>query len=205
MKTEEAALIERSQGGDLEAFNALVLAYQVQVYNLCLRMLGSPQAAEDATQEAFIAAYRAVSRFRQGSFRAWLLRIAANACYDELRRRRSRPQLPLEASTDDERPVAELPASDEPPDQRAERLELARLLREGLVTLPPDQRIAVILRDVQGFAYEEVAEVTSASLGTVKSRISRGRAAMREFLLARGELLPSRFRFSGEGDDHAVV
>ncbi|OGO47877.1 MAG: RNA polymerase subunit sigma-24 [Chloroflexi bacterium RBG_16_64_32] len=205
MKTEEAALIERSQGGDLEAFNALVLAYQVQVYNLCLRMLGSPQAAEDATQEAFIAAYRAVSRFRQGSFRAWLLRIAANACYDELRRRRSRPQLPLEASTDDERPVAELPASDEPPDQRAERLELARLLREGLVTLPPDQRLAVILRDVQGFAYEEVAEVTSASLGTVKSRISRGRAAMREFLLARGELLPSRFRFSGEGDDHAVV
>ena len=205
MKTEEAALIERSQGGDLEAFNALVLAYQVQVYNLCLRMLGSPQAAEDATQEAFIAAYRAVSRFRQGSFRAWLLRIAANACYDELRRRRSRPQLPLEASTDDERPVAELPASDEPPDQRAERLELARLLREGLVTLPPDQRLAVILRDVQGFAYEEVAEVTSASLGTVKSRISRGRAAMREFLLARGELLPSRFRFSGEGDDHALV
>jgi len=205
MKTEEAALIERSQGGDLEAFNALVLAYQVQVYNLCLRMLGSPQAAEDATQEAFIAAYRAVSRFRQGSFRAWLLRIAANACYDELRRRRSRPQLPLEASTDDEGPVAELPASDEPPDQRAERLELARLLREGLVTLPPDQRLAVILRDVQGFAYEEVAEVTSASLGTVKSRISRGRAAMREFLLARGELLPSRFRFSGEGDDHAVV
>ena len=205
MKTEEAALIERSQGGDLEAFNALVLAYQVQVYNLCLRMLGSPQAAEDATQEAFIAAYRAVSRFRQGSFRAWLLRIAANACYDELRRRRSRPQLPLEASTEDERAVAELPASDEPPDQRAERLELARLLREGLVTLPPDQRLAVILRDVQGFAYEEVAEVTSASLGTVKSRISRGRAAMREFLLARGELLPSRFRFSGEGDDHAAV
>src|SRR3990170_1112020 len=205
MKTEEAALIERSQGGDLEAINALVLAYQVQVYNLCLRMLGSPQAAEDATQEAFIAAYRAVSRFRQGSFRAWLLRIAANACYDELRRRRSRPQLPLEASTDDERPVAELPASDEPPDQRAERLELARLLREGLVTLPPDQRLAVILRDVQGFAYEDVAEVTSASLGTVKSRISRGRAAMREFLLARGELLPSRFRFSGEDDDHVVV
>ena len=205
MKTEEAALIERSQGGDLEAFNALVLAYQVQVYNLCLRMLGSPQAAEDATQEAFIAAYRAVSRFRQGSFRAWLLRIAANACYDDLRRRRSRPQLPLEASTDDERPVAELPASDEPPDQRAERLELARLLREGLVTLPPDQRLAVILRDVQGFAYEDVAEVTSASLGTVKSRISRGRAAMREFLLARGELLPSRFRFSGEDDDHVVV
>jgi RNA polymerase sigma-70 factor (ECF subfamily) len=199
METEEAVLVERSQGGDLDAFNALVLAYQGQVYNLCLRMLGSPQAAEDAAQEAFIAAYRAVPRFRGGRFRAWLLRIAANACYDELRRRRSRPQVPLEAPADDERPRAELPASDEPLEQRAERLELARCLQEGLASLPPDQRLAVILRDVQGLAYEEVAEATGASLGTVKSRISRGRAALRDFLLARGELLPSRFRPSSEG------
>ena len=199
METEEAVLIERSQSGDLDAFNTLVLAYQGQVYNLCLRMLGSPQAAEDAAQEAFIAAYRAVPRFRGGRFRAWLLRIAANACYDELRRRRSRPQVPLEAPADDERPRAELPASDEPLEQRAERLELARCLQEGLASLPPDQRLAVILRDVQGLAYEEVAEATGASLGTVKSRISRGRAALRDFLLARGELLPSRFRPSSEG------
>ncbi len=199
METEEAVLVERSQSGDLDAFNALVLAYQGQVYNLCLRMLGSPQAAEDAAQEAFIAAYRAVPRFRGGRFRAWLLRIAANACYDELRRRRSRPQVPLEAPADDERARAELPASDEPLEQRAERLELARCLQEGLASLPPDQRLAVILRDVQGLAYEEVAEATGASLGTVKSRISRGRAALRDFLLARGELLPSRFRPSSEG------
>ncbi len=199
METEEAVLIERSQGGDLDAFNALVLAYQGQVYNLCLRMLGSQQAAEDAAQEAFIAAYRAVPRFRGGRFRAWLLRIAANACYDELRRRRARPQVPLEAPADDERPSAELPASDEPLEQRAERLELARCLQEGLASLPPDQRLAVILRDVQGLAYEEVVEATGASLGTVKSRISRGRAALRDFLLARGELLPSRFRPSSEG------
>ncbi len=199
MLSDEAALIERSRGGDLDAFNALVLAYQAQVYNLCLRMLGYPHAAEDAAQEAFIAAYRAVPRFRGGSLRAWLLRIAANACYDELRRRRSRPQVPLQASADDERPSAELPASDEPLEQRAERLELARCLQEGLTSLPPDQRLAVILRDVQGLAYEEVAEATGASLGTVKSRISRGRAALRDFLLARGELLPSRFRPSSEG------
>jgi RNA polymerase sigma factor (sigma-70 family) len=204
METEEAVLIERSQGGDLDAFNTLVLAYQGQVYNLCLRMLGSPQIAEDAAQEAFIAAYRAVPRFRGGTpdrsgFRAWLLRIAANSCYDELRRRRSRPQVPLDAPADDERPSVELPASDEPLEQRAERLELARCLRDGLASLPPDQRLAVILRDVQGLAYEEVAQATGASLGTVKSRISRGRAALRDFLLARGELLPSRFRHSSEG------
>jgi RNA polymerase sigma factor (sigma-70 family) len=203
MEMEEAVLIERSQGGDLDAFNALVLAYQGQVYNLCLRMLASPQAAEDAAQETFIAAHRAVSRFRgrrgRSGFRAWLLRIAANACYDELRRRRSRPQVPLATPTDDERTGAEPPASDEPLEQRAERLELARCLQEGLASLPPDQRLAVILRDVQGLAYEEVAAATGASLGTVKSRISRGRGALRHFLLGRGELLPSRFRPSSEG------
>src|SRR3970282_2292968 len=98
MQTDEASLIERSQRGDLDAFKALVLAYQGQVSSVCLRMLGSPQPAEDATQEAFIAAFRAVSRFRRGSLRAWLLRIAFNVCHDELRRRRSRPQVPLEAS-----------------------------------------------------------------------------------------------------------
>ncbi len=200
MQTDEVALIERSQRGDLDAFNSIVLAYQGQVYGLCLRMLGSRQPAEDATQEAFVAAFRAVSRFRRGNFRAWLMRIAANACYDELRRRHSRPQTPLDAGGDDEQPAAELPASDEPPEQRAERMELAGRLREGLASLPPDQRLAVILRDVQGLAYEEVAEATGASLGTVKSRISRGRAALRDFLLARGELLPSRFRPSSEGN-----
>jgi RNA polymerase sigma-70 factor (ECF subfamily) len=199
METEEAVLIERSRAGDLDAFNSLVLTYQGQVYNVCARMLGSPQAAEDAAQEAFISAYRAVRRFRGGSLRAWLLRIAANACHDELRRRRSRPQVPLESPADDDHPASEPPASDEPLEQRAERLELARHLQQGLASLPPDQRLAVILRDVQGLTYEEVAEATGASLGTVKSRISRGRAALRDFLLAGGELLPSRFRPSSEG------
>ena len=199
MQTDEASLIERSQRGDLDAFNALVVAYQGRVYSVCLRMLGSPQPAEDATQETFIAAYRAVSRFRRGSLRAWLFKIAANVCYDEIRRRRSRPQVPLGAPAGEERPAVEPASPDEPPEERAMRQELARCLEEGLASLPADQRLAVVLRDVQGLAYEEVAEATGASLGTVKSRISRGRAALRDFLLTRGELLPSRFRPSSEG------
>lgn len=196
MQIDEAALIERSQRGDLDAFNTLVLAYQGTVYGLCYRMLGGRQPAEDATQDAFISAFRAIARFRSGSFRAWLLRIAANACHDEIRRRRARPQARLDAG--DERPAFDIAAADEPLEQRAERLELARCLQEALHALPEDQRLAVILRDVEGLAYEEVAEATGASLGTVKSRISRGRAALRGLLLSRGELLPSRFRPTSE-------
>lgn len=195
MDTDEAALIERARSGDLDAFNALVLAYQGRVYNLCLRMLRSPQAAEDATQEAFVSAYRGIGSLRGTGFRSWLLRIAANACLDELRRRRSRPQTPLTTGADAEgRAARELPAADEPLEQRAERMELTRCLKEGLSTLPPDQRLAVLLRDVHGLAYEEVGRITGAATGTVKSRISRGRAAMKDFLRARGELLPPRFR-----------
>src|SRR3972149_1006304 len=132
MQTDEASLIERSQRGDRDAFTALVVAYQGQVYSVCLRMLGSPQPAEDATQETFIAAFRAVSRFRRGSLRAWLLRIAANVCYDELRRRRSRPQVPLEAPAGEEQPAAEPPSPGEPPEDRAERQEAARCPGRGV-------------------------------------------------------------------------
>lgn len=189
MRDDEARLIRRSQAGDLSAFNAFVEAYQGQVYNLCLRLLGDLAAAEDATQEAFIAAYRHITRFRGGSFRAWLLRIAANACYDELRRRRARPTQPIEEAID-----LASPGGSESPEVYVVRRELARHIQAGLATLPPDQRLAVILRDVQGLSYEEIAQVTSSSLGTVRSRLSRGRARLRDYLKAQRELLPQEFR-----------
>jgi len=190
-------LVRRSQGGDLEAFNQLVLRYQNHVYSLCLRLLSSPAAAEDAAQDAFIAAFRGIRSFRGGSpsgtgFRAWLLRIAANACYDELRRRRSRPALSLETKGLD--PPLEFAATGENPEERVQRLDLAAHLQQALASLPFDQRLAVILRDVQGLTYEEIAEATNASLGTVKSRIARGRAHLRDFLLRQRELLPDPFR-----------
>ena len=185
----ERELIARSQAGDLSAFNRLVEAYQDRVYNLCLRMLGSPPAAEDATQEAFLAAFRRIRSLRGENFRGWLLRIAANACLDELRRRKRRPQLSL----DDPPPGRE--ALRDPPD-RAEALEARILRRElhddiqsALMALPPDQRQAVLLCDVEEMSYEEIAMAMGSSVGTVKSRISRGRAKLRELL--RGRLEPS--------------
>src|SRR3990170_6740258 len=126
MHIDESQLIARSRQGDLDAFNRLVEHYQRPVYNLCLRMLASPQAAEDATQEAFIAAYRAIDRFRGGTpdrsgFRAWLFRIAANACYDELRRRRSRPALSLDAPLAEGRLPLDLPHPGPPLEQHVQR------------------------------------------------------------------------------------
>ncbi len=183
---EESRLVARSRQGDLNAFNSLVETYQGAVYNLCLRLLGSPEAAEDATQEAFLAAFRHMADFRGGSFRSWLLRIAANAATDELRRRRRRPQIPLEIEPDQQGPAHLIADSSPGPEAVALRREVIRQIEAGLLTLPVDQRLAVVLSDVQGLSYEEVAQVTGASLGTVKSRISRGRERLRRYLSERG-------------------
>jgi RNA polymerase sigma-70 factor (ECF subfamily) len=186
----EAECVRRAQAGDLDAFNVLVDAHQRVAYNLCLRMLGSPAAAEDATQDAFLSAYRNIASFRGGAFRPWLMRIASNACTDELRRRHRRPAVSLDAPA---------PGSEEPldvadaaagPETEALRSELQEVVQEALLRLPADQRMAVILCDIQGFQYEEIAEAMRTSVGTVKSRIARGREKLRRELGPR-ELLES--------------
>jgi len=185
---EDGRLVALTQEGDLAAFNTLVETYRGQVYNLCWRMLGLREAAEDATQEAFLSAYRNIRRFRGPSFRAWLLRIAANTATDELRRRHRRPQVSLEAPISTSETALDLPDPSAGPEECALRLEQTRCLQAALLTLPLDQRLSVILSDVQGLSYEEVGQAMGSSLGTVKSRISRGRARLRRYLLERGEL-----------------
>jgi RNA polymerase sigma-70 factor, ECF subfamily len=194
---DEAELIRRSTQGDLDAFNRLVEQYQRPLYNLCLRMLTSADAAEDATQDAFIAAFRAVHRFRgtqSGGFRAWLFRIAVNACYDEMRRRRSRASVSLDQPRGQSGHTLDVPNPGPTLDEQAQSAELGSAIQSALNALPSDQRLAVILCDVQGMEYAEIAQVMGVSLGTVKSRINRARGRLRERLLATGELLPSRFR-----------
>jgi RNA polymerase sigma factor (sigma-70 family) len=195
---DEPDLIARSKKGELAAFNLLVERYQTVLYNLCLRMLGSPQAAEDATQEAFISAFRSLDGFRGGQFRSWLFRIGANACYDELRRRRSRPAVSFDEPRGEEERTLDVADPRASLDEHAEQLELGEALQQALTQLPADQRMAVVLCDVQGFDYAEIAKITGSSLGTVKSRISRARSRLRTLLLARRELLPARFRPTGE-------
>ena len=200
---DESALICDAQKGDLEAFNRLVLAYQERVYNVAYRVMGDPASAEDATQEAFISAYRSMSRFRGGSFRAWLLRIVTNACYDELRRRKRKPSSSLETLTMD---VGEPVISDAgdlhtmpmKPDAVAGQAELARAIQDCLNRLPEDFRAVAVLVDVQGYDYQEVAAVIRKPLGTVKSRVARARARMRDCLQRYRELLPSTYRLEDE-------
>ncbi|WP_129627307.1 sigma-70 family RNA polymerase sigma factor [Candidatus Oscillochloris fontis] len=195
MLNEEERIIESAQRGDVEAFNQLVRLYESRVYNLCYRMLGDAEAAADVAQDTFISAYRNLGRFRGGLFRSWLLRIATNACYDVLRARKRRPSTSLDAlgTSDDEGRGFDLPDPHEHPDEVALRHELAAAIQQGLAQLPEDQRVVIILSDIQGMAYDEIAAITATSLGTVKSRLSRGRARLRDILRA-GELLPAKFR-----------
>ncbi len=197
---DENALIKLAQRGDLDAFNRLVLTYQHQVYNLAYRIMGEEAPAADAAQEAFISAYNHLKSFRGGSFKSWLLRIVTNACYDDLRRRKRRPATSLEAMVNDDNSETdfELPSSADGPETIVQQHEMASLLQMGITTLPADQRIVLVLSDIQGMSYEEIAEVTQSNLGTVKSRLSRARLKLREYLLAHGELLPENYRLQGD-------
>jgi RNA polymerase sigma-70 factor (ECF subfamily) len=189
---DELTLIRDAQRGRVEAFNALVLAYQARAYNLAYRLLSDGEAAADATQEAFVSAYHNLRSFREGSFGAWLMRIVTNACYDELRRQKRRPTVSID-QTDD---ALQWMSPAENPEGAAQRAELNRAIQGCLDGLPIEQRTAAVLCDVQGYEYGEIAAIMGVSLGTVKSRLSRARDRLRDCLRAAGELLPDVYRLS---------
>jgi RNA polymerase sigma-70 factor (ECF subfamily) len=199
---DEKALIHAAQKGDLDAFNRLVLAYQDLVYSQAYRMMGDTETASDASQEAFISAFRNLNSYRGGSFRGWLLRIVTNACYDELRRRKRRPTVPLEpvdANDDELESPGWMADPSESPEESAARAELGRAIRRCLDELPDEFRAIVVLVDIQGFDYYEASEVIGNPVGTVKSRLSRARVRLKDCLEGFWELLPSSFRLVDEG------
>ena len=193
MTDKELTQIERSKTGDITAFNELVEDYQKQVYDLAFRMLGNSPDAEDITQEAFVLAWKSIRSFRGGSFRAWLFRIASNACTDVLRKKQRHRVDSLDAIFPEYNP---LPSTAESPEDSVIREELTALISKSLLILSEDQRLVVALADLQGFSYEEIAEITNSSLGTVKSRLNRGRTNLRDMLLQKMELLPPQFRLN---------
>ncbi|HLX57846.1 MAG TPA: sigma-70 family RNA polymerase sigma factor [Ktedonobacteraceae bacterium] len=201
-REDEQLLIARSQRGDVGAFNQLVLRYQQTAFTVILRMLGDRDIAADVTQETFLAAFRAMPSFRGGSsFRAWLLRIATNQACDHWRRAHRHPVDSLDSLTDEDEPYSASTMSslietgqDVNPEEALLTQELQQVIQRGLEELPLDQRVAVILCDVQGLSYEEIAVATQTTLGTVRSRIARGRVRLRRYLLKHRELLPGNYR-----------
>lgn len=183
----DRALVERALAGDLDAFNEIVGLYQDYLFALVVRVVNDRDAAADAVQEAFFSCYRNLDRFRGDSFRSWLTRIALNAATDVLRYRKRRPADPYPEWEDDSwQPPA---GEDASPERQAMLRNTSRLLATALAQITHDQRTAIVLYDVQGFDYQEIADMTGVSLGTVKSRIHRGRLALRELLAADMELL----------------
>ena len=183
---DEAAVVARAMAGDRSAFTQLMEHYQSACYGLAWRLLGDADQAADATQDAFIHAYDAIAKFRGGLFRSWMLRITANASYDILRRAQRRPTTTLPDPEEGEAELPDLAALN--PVTEAARSELYVHLEIALRRLPEDQRTAVVLCDVYGMDYNEVAATTDSALGTVKSRIHRGRLRLRELLAEHREL-----------------
>jgi RNA polymerase sigma-70 factor, ECF subfamily len=185
-------LLEQARDGSLDAFNQLVEVYQDHLWSLVVRMVPDRDQAADAVQEAFFSAYRNMHSFRGGSVRSWLSRIAINAAMDQQRYKKRRPAQPYPELEDESwQPPA---TEDADPVQTAMQGERTRVLNAALAAITPDQRNAIVLFDVEGYDYAEIAEMTNVSLGTVKSRIHRGRLALRDRLEGSIGL------FRGEGD-----
>lgn len=170
----DESLVQRFQEGNAGAFEELVSRHSARVYNLCLRILGDPEEAADASQDTFVSALRKLHQFRgEAAFTTWLHRVTVNACYDSLRKKRRRPMLRLVTDEDEDRPEPALPSPD-----HAEQVILSVDVAAALLLVPEEFRVALVMADVEDLPYEEIASVLQVPLGTVKSRVFRGRAAL---------------------------
>lgn len=204
---EETELITLAVAGDLDAFNELVLQYQEVAYNVAYRILADENAAADATQNAVISMYRKLDTYRGGSFKSWFLRIVTNACYDELRRQRRRPTIPIEPETNSGELVESpewLEDKSAGPEEVLGTSEIEKAIQHCLTGLDKKFRVVITLVDISGVDYETVAQIIGTPIGTVKSRLARARLKMQQCLQGFRELLPDQFRhITDENDEHA--
>ena len=184
----EQELVARAKAGDQQAFEQLVLDNQNRIYSLAVRLTGDREAGSDPAQEAFVKAWQGLPAFQgESSFATWLYRLATNVCIDYLRKQKRRRQVESEVSLDDEEASWTEPADwSQDPHRQLERSELGRALERGLRALPEQQRQILVLRELSGLSYQEIAEKLDLDLGTVKSRIARARLALRKILSADG-------------------
>lgn len=182
----EQEWIARAKAGDMQAFEALILQHEKIVYNVALRMMNHSEDARDISQEVFLKAYKSIGQFdERAMFSTWLYRITTNTCIDELRRRKGKQSYSLEEELESEEGSMQRQIADEgeTPEESLLRAERADELKKALAQLTEEHRIAVILRDIRGLSYEEIAEIMDLPMGTVKSRISRARNQLKQEIL----------------------
>ena len=199
-KIFENEIIRSVLKGNVNDFEKLVTAYEKNVYNIALRMVGDPEDAADMTQETFIKAYRALSGFRGDSkFSSWLYRIASNVCLDFLRSRSRHPQVSLSGADEDDRTAFELPDMSQNPEEQLMKKLSMEAVRRGLGQLPEQQRQILVLRELGGLSYAELARILGLEEGTVKSRIFRARKRLCAILLRDGNISGGAASVSGKG------
>ena len=197
---QEQMWIDNARQGDQAAFEQLVRLYEKRVFALTLRMCRNPEDAAEAAQEAFLSAWQGLAFFRgESSFSTWLYRLASNACVDLLRRE-GRHQAAAGPSLNDEEAPLDVADGTPGPQEAAERSELRQQIEDGLSALSPEHRQVLILREMHQLSYDEIADTLDLDVGTVKSRISRGRKQLRKFLLESGNFSPP-FPSKGTGKE----
>ena len=192
MSEGEKYLLEKAKQGDVKAFEELIEGYQKKVYNIALKILGNPDDAGELAQEVFIRVFKSIGKFREEArFSTWLYRITTNACLDSLRKQKNKRQVSLDEDVrrEDGEMRREVEDSRPTPDIEAERNEIKKIVHAAINALPEEHRTVIVLRDIQGFSYEDIARIINCPEGTVKSRINRARLNLKEMLVSRRELL----------------
>ncbi len=185
MNDIERLLIKKSKSGDVEAFEQLIFDYQKKAYNIALRIMGNQEDAKDMCQEAFIRIFKSIEGFKeQSSFSTWMYRIITNVCLDEIRKRKKNDTISMDSTfeTQDGEIHFEVVSEDDTPEEAYIRTEKKRLILKTINELNEEYKTAIVLRDIQGFSYEEIANILCCSIGTVKSRINRGRNILKDKL-----------------------
>lgn len=191
MSENEKVLLDRAKAGEIAAFEQLIEAYQRKIFNIALRMVGNYDDAGDLAQEVLIRIYKSIRSFKeQSSFSTWVYRITTNVCLDEIRKRKNRKVISLdeEIQVEDGEMKRQVESNEPSPEDTAEKSELQKLVGDAINDLPEDHRSVIILRDIQGFSYEEIAQMLQCPEGTIKSRINRARQALKNILQNKREL-----------------
>lgn len=197
MPLEHQLLVERSKKGDKIAFEHLVQLYENKVYTIAYRLMGNHADAADLAQDSFIKIYQALPNFRgDASFNTWIYHITVNVCRDEMRKRQRRPTVSLDEPTNSNGSTYEIRSTDPGPEEELDRNETRAMVQQCLNSLSDDYRTVLVMREIKEMSYDEIAEILGCSLGTVKSRLSRARQALKEKISKQMELLPTYDRLA---------